>query len=193
MNIKTDEGESFAITITRNWNGVLELWVKKKYKKFASVVANHLPAWLCKSHGSLVLPLLSAEHQKIAVDTTWVGNTPFKQVDIDTQEIIDTEINWLIDCDNISLGTTGSNFIAAEDDLSIGSFKSTTSRVSFKSIPEVCTFVSEQNSNSVSKETASVSKATSLSGHAAKHNITHDATTIMLESAKGSEIPLAPG
>ena len=64
MNVKTEEGENFAITITHNWNGVLELWVKKKYKKFASVVANHLSAWLHKSQGSSVLPLFTAEHQK---------------------------------------------------------------------------------------------------------------------------------
>ena len=69
MNLKTEEGEKFAITITHNWNGALELWVKKKYRKFSNVVANHLPACLCESHGSSVLPLLSAEHQKIAVDT----------------------------------------------------------------------------------------------------------------------------
>ena len=110
------------------------------YKKNDSVVANHLTACLCKSHGSSVLPLLSAEYQKLAMETEWDGNTPLNPDDIATQAIIDTEINWLIDCDNVSLGTTGSNFIAIGDDMSIGSFKSSTSRVSFTFTPEVCIF-----------------------------------------------------
>ena len=45
MDVKTEDGERFAITITRNWRGTLELWVKKKHKKYASMVANLLPAW----------------------------------------------------------------------------------------------------------------------------------------------------
>ena len=65
---------------------------KKKYKKFARVVANHLPAWLCKSHGFSVLPLLSAEYQKLARETEWDSNTPLNPDDITTQAIIDTEI-----------------------------------------------------------------------------------------------------
>ena len=32
MNLKTDDGNSFVITITRNWNGVLKLWVKRSTK-----------------------------------------------------------------------------------------------------------------------------------------------------------------
>ena len=64
MDIKTEDGKRFAIAITRNWNGALDLWVKNKHKKIASVVSNRLPAWLYKSHGDLVLPLLSAEYQK---------------------------------------------------------------------------------------------------------------------------------
>ena len=167
--------------------------MKKKHKKFASVVANHLPAWLCKSHGSSVLPLLSAEHQKIAIDTKCDGNTPLNQDDIDTHVIIDTEINWLIDCDSISLGTTGSNFIAVGDDLSIESFKSNTSRVSFNSTPEVCIFLSKQISNSFSKDAGHASKATLFSGHTVEHNIIHNDIATMLESAKGSESPLASG
>ena len=33
IGINTEDGESFAIAITRSWNGALELWVKKKHKK----------------------------------------------------------------------------------------------------------------------------------------------------------------
>ena len=32
MNLKTEEGETFAITITHNWNGSLDLWAKKKHE-----------------------------------------------------------------------------------------------------------------------------------------------------------------
>ena len=63
IDIKTEYGERLAITITRNWRGALEMWVKKKHKKHASVVANHLPAWLCKLHSDKVLTLFSIEDQ----------------------------------------------------------------------------------------------------------------------------------
>ena len=46
MDLRADDGERFAITITKNWQGVSELWVKKKHKKHASVVVSYLPAWL---------------------------------------------------------------------------------------------------------------------------------------------------
>ena len=32
------------------------------------------------------------------------------------------ELKWLIECDNVSIGTTGSTFLAVEEDVSIGSF-----------------------------------------------------------------------
>ena len=48
MDVKAEEGERFAVTMTRNWRNVMELWVKKKLKKHDSVVASHLPAWLHK-------------------------------------------------------------------------------------------------------------------------------------------------
>ena len=38
------------------------------------------------------------------------------------------------------LSTTGSKFVAIEDDFSVGSFKSSASRVSFSSTPEVHDF-----------------------------------------------------
>ena len=64
MKIKTEDGEIFAIKITRKWRGALELWVKKKHNMHASVVANHLPSWLYKLHGEKVLTSFSAEDKK---------------------------------------------------------------------------------------------------------------------------------
>lgn len=93
MEIKTEGGDTFIITIARNWQRNLELWVKKKHKQFASVVAHHLPAWLCKQHKLLVLPLFPSETQKIAKETTWEGNTPFQQIDKETQEMLDTDVD----------------------------------------------------------------------------------------------------
>ena len=154
MDLKTENDERFFVTIIHNWNGALELRVKKKNKKFASVVANHLPAWIYKHHGDLVLPLLSTECQKIAKETKWEGNTPLNLDGIATQVIVDVRINWLIDRDNISTGMTGSNFIAVDDDHSIGSFVSSTSRVSFNTTSEVRDFAKYQCSNFSFKETS---------------------------------------
>ena len=50
------------------------------------------------------------------------------------------ELKWLIDCGNISIGTTGHTFLAVEDDISIGSFASRCNRVSFNETPEVHNF-----------------------------------------------------
>ena len=46
MEFKAEDGESFDVTITRNWINVTELWVKTKYRKHASIVAIYLPEWL---------------------------------------------------------------------------------------------------------------------------------------------------
>ena len=32
MDIRAEDGERFAITMTHNWKNVIELWVKKKHK-----------------------------------------------------------------------------------------------------------------------------------------------------------------
>ena len=93
MDLKTEEGDKNSIENTHSWNGVLELWVKKKHKKIASVVANHLPTWLHKSHGDLILPSFSAECQKLAKETKWEGNTPLNTDDVATQVNVDVEIN----------------------------------------------------------------------------------------------------
>ena len=71
MDLKADDGERFAITITQNWRGALELWVKKKCKKHASAVISHLQACLYKLHGDKVLTLFLADDQKLAVETKW--------------------------------------------------------------------------------------------------------------------------
>ena len=52
----------------------------------------------------------------------------------------------LIDCDKISIGTTGSDFIVVEDDNSIGIFVSKSGTVSFKEVPEVFNFEIDSNS-----------------------------------------------
>ena len=65
---------------------------------------------------------------------------------METRETMGVGIMWLIYYDKMSLGTTGSDFLAVEDDISIGAFMSKTSIVSFNGIPEV--FNSEKNSNS---------------------------------------------
>ena len=93
-----------------------------------------------KSHGDLVLPLFSAEHQQLAIEIEWDGNTPLNLCDVETQAIVNTEIDWLVDCDDMSLGSTASNFIAIGDGITIGSFKLSTNRVSFNSTPEVRNF-----------------------------------------------------
>ena len=79
------------------------------------------------------------------------------------------ELNWFIDCDDISIGTTGSNCIAVDDDHSIGSFVSSTSRVSFNTTPEEHNYTKDQCSNFIFKETS----ITTDEAIAKKHIITH--------------------
>ena len=62
---------------------------KNKHKKHASVVANHLPAWLCKLHGDKVLTSFSAEDQKLEIETEWYGDTPIDPEGVATQDSID--------------------------------------------------------------------------------------------------------
>ena len=57
------------------------------------------------------------------------------------------ELKWLIDYDNISVCTTESTLLAVEDDISIGSFASRSSRVSFRDTPEVHNFEQDKISN----------------------------------------------
>ena len=88
MDIKTEDGERFAITITRNWRDELELWVKKKHTQNASVVANHLLEQLHKLHGDKVLTSFSTEDQKLAIETEWDRDTPLDPEEVATQAII---------------------------------------------------------------------------------------------------------
>ena len=62
MAIKLKDAERFSVTMTRNWENVMESWVKKKH---ASVVATQLLAWSCKLHGNVVLPSFAAEDEFI--------------------------------------------------------------------------------------------------------------------------------
>ena len=57
---------------------------------------------------------------------------------METLEITDIDIKWLIECDNISLSTTG---------FSVGTVVSESSRVSFNDVPEVFNFEKNSNSN----------------------------------------------
>ena len=52
-----------------------------------------------------------------------------------------------IDCENMSLGTTRSDFIAVEDYISSGDFVSKARMVSFNNVPEVFKFEKNSNSN----------------------------------------------
>ena len=131
-----------------------------------------------------------------------MGDTPLKQVDAETQAIIDTDIDWLIDCDNISLSTTGSNFIVVEDDESIGSFKTTSNRVSFNPVLDVRTFIKDHNNASskaaVTHTMTNANAFTKTSSaptheHSTQHNTKCNDNATMLESARGSANPLASG
>ena len=64
IGIREKDGRRFAVTITRNWNNLMELWVKKKDIKHTGVVVSHLPSWSYKLHGDKVLTTLTAEDQK---------------------------------------------------------------------------------------------------------------------------------
>ena len=101
--------------------------------------------------------------------------------------------------------------------MSIGSFKSSTSKVSFNSTPEVCNFVREQSSNFISKEisfaskdvlagkksdvdlltndnlTNEISLATYAHGPTIKHDIAQNITTTTLERANVFESTLVLG
>ena len=157
------------------------------------------------------------ECQKLAKDTKWEGTTPLDPDDLATKAIIVMELNWLIDYDNISIGTTGSDFITVDHHRSIRAFKSSTSRISFSSTPEAHNFEKEQYRQFSSKEMlVTTDEATevkkmhgnlltdcdlaeemlhsmSVRGTTVKHNFIQDYATNRLESAKGPENPLALG
>ena len=56
----------------------------KEVQKHASVVANHLPAWLCEIHGEKVLTSFSAEDQNSAKEIKWDGDTLLNPNDVAT-------------------------------------------------------------------------------------------------------------
>ena len=186
MGIKTEDGDSYIITINSNSQGTLKLCVKKKCKKFASFVAYHLPAWLCKQHQSIGLPLFLSEILKIVKETAWEDNTPFQYVNKDAQAILDTDADWLIDCDDISLSSNAFSFIAVDNDESINSFLSTTSnKVTFSQTNKVCIFDSAQTGNTPPT-------AIDISDNIISPP-EHSTPTSDSESAKGSVNPLASG
>ena len=57
---------------------------QKEIQKNASVVANHLPAWLYKLNGDKVLISFAAENQKLALETKWNGDTPLDPEEVET-------------------------------------------------------------------------------------------------------------
>ena len=75
-----------------------------------------MPAWLHQFHGDKVLTSFSEEDQKLAIDTEWDRDSPPDLEEVETQDITDVELKWLIECDNISIDTTGSTFLAVEDE-----------------------------------------------------------------------------
>ena len=58
-------------------------------------------------------------------------------------------IKLLVNCDNFSLGTTGSEFVTAEDDYSVDTLFSRTSRVAFIPEIEVTIFDTSETSTSL--------------------------------------------
>ena len=42
MGLRAEGKDKFVVTISASWNDVLETWVKKKCKKHASTVINHM-------------------------------------------------------------------------------------------------------------------------------------------------------
>ena len=68
------------------------------------------------------MTLFAVEDQKVALETKWSGNATLDPEEVETQEIIDMYINWLVDCDSMSLIKIGSDFIAVEDEYSISFF-----------------------------------------------------------------------
>ena len=72
-----------------DWRNTMEAWVKKKHNKHASVVTNHLPAWICKINRDKVLSSFSAKDQRIEKDAKWEGMTPLNQEEVDSQAILD--------------------------------------------------------------------------------------------------------
>ena len=100
------------------------------------MIASHLPAWLCKIIGNKALNSFTAEGQKSSLETKWNGDISLDTEEVETQAIIDMDINWLVECDDMSLNTIGSNFIEVEDDFSIGSFLSKCKKKSFNNVLE---------------------------------------------------------
>ena len=85
----------------------------------------------------IVITSFSAEVQRTALETKWNSDVPLDLEEVEIQAIVDTEVQWLEDCDNMLLRMTGSNFVEIEDDFSVGSFNSSASKVSFDKVPNV--------------------------------------------------------
>ena len=71
----------------------------------------------------MVLSSFTVEDKRKSLEIKWNVDVPLDPEEVDTQEILDIEVQWLEHCDvNISLRKTGSNFLSIEDDRTIGSF-----------------------------------------------------------------------
>ena len=92
MDIKVDDGERFSATMNHNWKNFMEIWAKKKHKKHEIAVSSHSTAWSCKLHRDAVLSSFTVEDQRKALETKWNGDINLDPEEVDTQEIIDTEI-----------------------------------------------------------------------------------------------------
>ena len=64
-------------------------------KKRANVVAIHLTAWLHKLHGHKDLTSFSEEDQKESLETMWNCNVPLDTEEVETQTIVNIELQWL--------------------------------------------------------------------------------------------------
>ena len=100
----------------------MELWVKKKHKKHASVVESNMLAWLYQLNAHKIFTSFTEKDQKVVLETKWNGDIPLNPKEVETQAIMHMEINWLVESDNISLRMTGLDLIKVEDDYSISFF-----------------------------------------------------------------------
>ena len=100
-----NDGDFFFITMARNWRKTMETWFKKRNKKHASAVTNHLPDWICKINGDKVLYSLQDEDQRLAKSMTWEETTLLNQEKVDTKDILDMDVQWLEGCTDMSLNS----------------------------------------------------------------------------------------
>ena len=127
----------------------MELWVKKKFKKHSSVVESHLPTWMYRFYSKAIRSAFSPTDQKVDIETNWNDDTPLDREEAEAQSILDVDVNCIVDCDEISLVTARSEFVAVEDCYLVGALFSRTSRVGFIPDTEVIFFDTTKSSASL--------------------------------------------